>query len=51
VANKIAEFDKYDSLVGRERLFFVGRLPTSGAQRMPSRKDGTRMGDEGKAVG
>jgi hypothetical protein len=48
-SNKIAEFGKYDSLVGLG--ISLAGVFSFDAQRMPSRKDGTRVGDEGKAVG
>src|SRR5215469_14304234 len=49
-SNKIAEFGRYDSLVGAGNFSFGGsfqfRCPTDAVP-----KDGTRVGDEGKAVG
>jgi uncharacterized membrane protein YeaQ/YmgE (transglycosylase-associated protein family) len=47
-SSKIAEFGKYDSLVV---LGIPAGVFSFDAQRMPSRKDGTRVGDEGKAAG
>jgi hypothetical protein len=46
--NKIAEFSKYDSPIG---LGIPLGVFSSDDQRMRSLKDGTRMGDERKAVG
>jgi hypothetical protein len=45
-----AEFGQYDSPVGLGISALAGVF-SSDAQRMPSRRDGIRLGDEGKAVG